>query len=73
MPFVTRAIIALLAGVGAGLIGFWASWNAVWAIAGEYPGLRHDNWVVAGIFGPGVLVALAVFVVLSKAARPTPS
>jgi hypothetical protein len=72
MHFFTRAVIALLSGIGAGLIGFWVSWNAVWAITGEHPGIGHDHWLVAGIFVPGAVVPLVVFGVLSRAVRPTP-
>jgi hypothetical protein len=72
MRFFTRAVIALLAGVGAGLIGFWAVWQSVWALAREHPGIGHDVQLLAGIFVPGVLVAIGVFHVLSRTARPTP-
>ncbi len=54
MPFVVRAIISLLAGVGAGLIGFWTMWQAVWTLVGEHPGLGHGAWLVGGIFAPGI-------------------
>jgi hypothetical protein len=72
MTFYTRATIALFAGVGAGLIGFWAMWQAVWAVAGQHPGIGHDGWLLAGIFAPGVLVAFAVFHILSRDARRIP-
>jgi hypothetical protein len=73
MHFITRAVIALLAGMGSGVLGFWASWHAIEAITGVYPGLGYGNWVAAGIFVPGVLVSLAVFQVLSRASRPNPA
>jgi hypothetical protein len=73
MAFVTRAAIALLAGVGAGLIGFWVTWESIRGIAGQNPGIGHDGWVLAGIFAPGVLVPLTVFRILSRAVRPDPT
>jgi len=69
MRFMTRATIALLAGVGAGLIGFWAMWQSIWAIAGKHPGIGHDNELVAAIFVPGMLVRIAVFHSVSRAVR----
>jgi hypothetical protein len=69
MSYDTRAAIALLAGVGAGLIGFWAMWQCLWALTGRHPGIGQDAWLVASIFVPGVLVPLAVFHVLSSAVR----
>ncbi len=53
MSFLLRAAIALLAGIGAGLIGFWIVWSAVWKVVGERPGIGHDSWLLAGIFVPG--------------------
>jgi hypothetical protein len=73
MPFVTRAVIALLAGVGAGLLGFWVVWTLVWKLAGEHPGIGHDAWLLAGIFVPGVLVPLAVFRIVSRATARGPA
>jgi hypothetical protein len=29
MSFVTRAVISVLTGVGAGLLGFWAVWRSL--------------------------------------------
>jgi hypothetical protein len=72
MMFLTRAVIAILAGVGSGLIGFWAMWNAILASGAGYPGVGFDTWLVGSIFAPGVLVALAVFHIISglEVARP---
>jgi hypothetical protein len=70
MNFMTRAAIALLTGVGSGLIGFYAMWQLVWATAGEHPGIGHDAWLVAAIFVPGVLVPLTVFRAISRKAAP---
>lgn len=69
MPFVTRAAVALLAGVGAGLIGFWVVWTAVSKGLGDDPGVGYDAWILTGIFGSGVLTALAVFRTVSRAPR----
>jgi len=66
MPFVTRAAIALLAGIGAGLIGFWIVWSTVSKL-GQDPGIGYDAWLLAGIFVPGVLVPLVVFRSVSRA------
>jgi hypothetical protein len=66
MSFVTRAIIALLTGVGAGLIGFWLVWTAVGKVIGDDPGVGYDAPILVGIFAPGVLVPLVVFRVISR-------
>jgi hypothetical protein len=73
MNFVTRAIISLLAGVGAGLLGFWAVWRSIEVVANAHPGIGHDAWLLAGIFGPGVLVPVFVFraVTLASATKPS--
>jgi hypothetical protein len=72
MSFVQRAVIALLAGIGAGVLGFWAVWTAVWKLTGEHPGLGNDAWLLAGIFVPGVLVPFAVFRAISRPPAPNP-
>ena len=69
MSYVTRAAIALLAGVGAGLIGFWVMWQSLWALTGQHPGIGQDTWLVASIFVPGVFVPLAVFRAISSGVR----
>ena len=69
MRFMTRAAIALLTGIGAGLIGFWVMWQSISTIAGKNPGIGHDSWLVAAIFVPGVLVPIAVFHSVSRAVR----
>ncbi|MBY0228507.1 MAG: hypothetical protein K2W96_04425, partial [Gemmataceae bacterium] len=60
MPFVTRAAIALLAGIGAGAVGFAAAWHGVHAL-GEDPGIGWNVLLVPSIFVPSALVPLAVF------------
>jgi hypothetical protein len=71
MSFVTRAVISLLAGIGSGLLGFWAVWRCfqatVWNTV-AVPG--YDGWLIAGIFIPGVLVSLVVFRTIGQAASP---
>jgi hypothetical protein len=68
MSFMTRAIISLLAGFGAGLLGFWAVWRCVvGSVFDSIPGPGYDAWFLAGIFVPGVLVPLVVFRTVSRA------
>lgn len=66
MSFASRAAVSLLAGVGAGLLGFWAVWTAI-KLLGESPATVPDAWPLTGILGPGVLVPLAVFRAVSRA------
>jgi hypothetical protein len=71
MSFVTRAVVSLLAGVGAGLLGFWVVWRSLIGTAFDSaPGTGEDTWLLAGIFIPGVLVPLVVFRLTSLATRP---
>jgi hypothetical protein len=70
MRFITLAVIALLSGIGAGLIGFYLMWQSLGALTGSDPGIGHDSWLVASIFGPGVLVSFCVFHFLRQAIRP---
>ena len=74
MSFATRAVISLLSGIGAGLLGFWAVWRyLVGSVWDHVPGPGHDGWFLAGIFVPGVVVPLAVFRVLSQATAHKPA
>ena len=66
MHFATRAVISLLAGVGAGTIGFGAVWKAIERLLHADPA-GHDVWLLAGIFGPGVLTAGLVFRAVTRA------
>ena len=67
MSFAARAVISLLSGIGAGLLGFWAVWRTLVGTAWDrVQDPAHDGWLVAGIFVPGVLVALAVFRTLGR-------
>ena len=70
MSFVMRAVISLLAGIGAGLLGFWAVWRSLIGTAFDsVPGPGYDAWLLAGIFIPGVVVPLVVFRQISQATR----
>jgi hypothetical protein len=70
MSFVTRAASALLTGIGAGLIGFWAVWTTVDRL-GRDSYIGHNAWLLTGIFLPGVLVVLVVFRSVSRATTST--
>jgi hypothetical protein len=67
MSFATRVGIALLAGIGAGLLGFWVVWQTVWIVCDQHPGVSHDAWLLGGIFVPGIVVPFAVFRTISRA------
>ena len=68
MSFVTRAVISLLAGIGSGLLGFWAVWRSLIGTAFDsVPGPGYDGWLLAGIFIPGPVIALVVFRQVSRA------
>jgi len=54
MSFFARAGIALLAGVGAGTIGFGTAYLMVEQILLANPGVGHDGWLLFAIFGPGM-------------------
>jgi hypothetical protein len=63
-----RAVISVLAGIGAGLLGFWTVWRSL--IGGAFdsvPGPGYDGVLLAGIFIPGVVVPLVVFRQISLA------
>ncbi len=67
MSFAIRAAVSLLAGIGAGLLGFWAVWRClVGSLWDQIPGPGYDGWLLAGIFIPGTLVPLAVFWMISQ-------
>jgi hypothetical protein len=74
MSFAARAVISLLAGIGAGLLGFWAVWRSlVGTVWDPIPGPGYDGWLLAGIFVPAVLVPLVVFRSISRATRHKPA
>jgi hypothetical protein len=70
MSFTMRAVISLLAGVGAGLLGFWAVWRTLIGTAFDsVPGPGYDGWFLTGIFLPGIVVPVIVFRQLSLTTR----
>jgi hypothetical protein len=70
MSFTARAVISLLAGIGAGLLGFWAVWRTLIGDAfASVPGPGYDGWLLAGIFFPGIVIPVVVFRQLSLATR----
>jgi len=62
MSFAMRAVISVLAGIGAGLLGLWAVWSMlIGSLFDSVPGPGYVGWFLAGIFIPGVVVPLVVF------------
>ena len=74
MSFLSRAAIALLSGIGAGLLGFWAVWRTmIGTTFDSIPGPGYDAYLVAGSFVPGVVAAALVFRTISRATRAQPA
>ena len=70
MSLTARVTISLLAGIGAGLLGFWAVWRSLIGTAfASVPGPGYDGWLLAGIFIPGVVVPVVVFRRISQMTR----
>src|SRR5262249_15359161 len=70
MSFITRAVISLLSGIGAALLGFWAVWRTlIGSLFTSVPGPGYDGWLLAGIFIPGLIVPVVVFHQISMATR----
>jgi hypothetical protein len=67
MTLVTRAIISLLAGVGAALIVFWSTWESL-TLLDQNPGVGWDAALLASIFLPFVTGTLLVFQTVSRSA-----
>jgi hypothetical protein len=68
MSFAMRAVVSVLAGIGAGLLGFWAVWRSLIGTAFDsVPGPGYDGWLLAGIFIPGPVIAVVVFRQISRA------
>ena len=67
MSFVARAVISVLAGIGAGLLGFGAAWRSLIPAFDSVPGPGYDGWLLAGIFIPGLVVPVIVFRQISLA------
>jgi hypothetical protein len=70
MRFTTRAVIALLAAVGAGTVGFWAAWRLDQRILFLDQSPVRDALFLGSIFGPGVLAAVLVFRSITLATAP---
>jgi formate hydrogenlyase subunit 3/multisubunit Na+/H+ antiporter MnhD subunit len=66
MSLITRALIAVFAGIGAGTVGFWAVWKIISGLVHRDPAIGNDLWLLVGIFAPGIAVALVVYHVVSK-------
>jgi hypothetical protein len=70
MSLATRAVISVLAGIGAGLLGLWAVWRTLIGTAFDsVPGPGYEGWLLAGIFVPGPVVAVVVFRQISLATQ----
>ena len=68
MSLATLVLISLLAGIGAGLLGFFVVWRSLIGTAFDsVPGPGYDGWLLAGIFIPGLVVPLVVFRQISLA------
>ena len=62
MSFVIRAAISVLAGMGAGVVGFWVAWRFLIASTWQPDNFVGFNpWMLVAIFAPGILVTTAVF------------
>lgn len=70
MHFATRAAVGLLAGIGAGTVGFLMVWEGIRRVGQTNPAIGHDAGLLGGIFGPGVLTAVLVFRAISRARTP---
>ncbi|HLW66722.1 MAG TPA: hypothetical protein VKS79_15515 [Gemmataceae bacterium] len=70
MSFAIRTAIAVLAGMGAGVVGYWVTWRFL-----EPDNLvGFDPWMLVGIFAPGIAVCAAVFWTMSpKSAEAGPA
>jgi hypothetical protein len=68
MSFTMRAVTSVLAGIGAGLLGFWAVWRSLIGTAFDsVPSSGYDVWLLAGIFIPGLVASVIVFRQISLA------
>jgi len=66
MSLISRALIAIFSGIGAGTVGFWAAWKLIAGLTSQHPGNGHDVWLLVGIFAPGIATALVVYHVISR-------
>ena len=67
MSFPLRAVVAILAGVGAGIIGFGIAWALDERFLFLDSGSGRDTLFLGSIFAPGLAVALLVFRSISRA------
>lgn len=69
MPFVVRAAVALLSGIGARLLGFFAVWRVLVGTAFDSvtDPTNTTPWLLIGIFLPGVTTSALVFRADSRA------
>jgi hypothetical protein len=60
MRLLPRCVVAVLSGIGTGVLGYWAAWLAVenW---GTHPAEGYNPAVLVGIFAPFVATAVLVF------------
>lgn len=65
LPFVTRCMISILAGIGAGALGFAATWYFILNVLHRNPGVGHTPWLLVAIFAPGIAIPLLTFRALS--------
>lgn len=75
MSFAIRSAISVLAGMGAGAVGYWVASNFLDGSASNDWGFHP--WMLVAIFAPGILVALGVFWTTSpketeSSSSPTP-
>jgi hypothetical protein len=59
MSFAIRGAISVLAGMGAGAVGYWVASNFLDGNAVSDGGFHP--WMLVAIFAPGILVALGVY------------
>ena len=67
MLFPLRAMIAILSGAGAGIIGFGLAWKLDERILFLDGGTGRDALFLGSIFAPGITAALLVFRAISRA------
>jgi hypothetical protein len=66
MSFAIRTAIAVLAGLGAGVVGYWVAWRFLLTSTWEPDNLVGFNpWMLVAMFAPGILVTAVVFWTLS--------
>jgi len=63
MSFPIRAAVSMLAGIGAGAVGFWVVWRFLVGNALDQASADtgYNAWLLVGIFAPGILVTVVTF------------